>query len=94
MLWGIQNQLRFFCTGYLGKLVPQHDVNRATNNQAYQSCINTLCTVPNRSACSKDGWPWRGTEECSLVGCHMELYEDVFQNSLFFVRSKLAWAHI
>jgi hypothetical protein len=43
-------------------------MNRATNNQAYQSCINTACTVPNRSACSKDGWPWRGTEECSLYG--------------------------
>jgi hypothetical protein len=26
MLWGIQNQLRFFCAGYLGQLVPQHDV--------------------------------------------------------------------
>jgi hypothetical protein len=36
-------------------------VNRATNNQAYQSCINTACTVPNSSACSKDGWPLRGT---------------------------------
>jgi hypothetical protein len=50
-------------------------VNRATNNQANQSCINTACTVPNRSAGSKDGWPWRGTEECSYVGCLMELYE-------------------
>jgi hypothetical protein len=69
-------------------------VNRATNNQANQSCINTACTVPNRSACSKDAWPWRGTEECSNVGCLMELCEDVFQNSLFFARSKLAWAHI
>jgi hypothetical protein len=48
--------------------------------------------VPNRSSCSKDGWPWRGTEECSLVGSLMELYEDVFQNSLYFARSKLAWA--
>jgi hypothetical protein len=27
MLWGIQNQLRFFCTSNLGQQVPQHDVN-------------------------------------------------------------------
>jgi hypothetical protein len=52
-------------------------VNRATNNQANQSCINTACTVPNRSACSEDAWPWRGTEECSNVGCLMELYEKI-----------------
>jgi hypothetical protein len=32
MLWGIQNQLQFFCTGYLGQLVPQHDVHNVFHN--------------------------------------------------------------
>jgi hypothetical protein len=31
--------------------------------------------------CSKDGWPRRGVAQKN-VGCLMELYEDVLQNSL------------
>jgi hypothetical protein len=37
MLWGIQNQLRFFCTGYLGQLVPQHDVHHLTFKKVVRS---------------------------------------------------------
>jgi hypothetical protein len=41
--------------------------------------------VPNRSACSKDGWPWRGTEECSLYGVSWNYTKMCFK-ILFFSR--------
>jgi hypothetical protein len=52
-------------------------VKRTTNNQAYQICINTACAL----SLSVQRMVGRGMAQKN-VGCLMELYEDVLQNSL------------
>jgi hypothetical protein len=62
-------------------------VKQATNNQAYQSCINTACA--NKIAQPVQNMVGHGVAQKN-VGCLMELYEDVLQNVLHLI-SQFNW---
>jgi hypothetical protein len=67
-------------------------VNRATNNQAYVTKAVSTPHVLNRSACSMDGWPWRGSDECrvshGIIRICASKFSTFLYSSLF-----LAWAY-
>jgi hypothetical protein len=50
--------------------------------------------VLNRSACSKDGWSWHGTEECrashGIIRRRASKFSTFLYSSVF---SQLAWAY-